>query len=76
MNMKYAWEPSYQAVVLETDDGKLPKLIEETRSALNLRLQELSNGAGPEERLAVEQALRALKVLLQERCQAADFNKS
>jgi hypothetical protein len=73
----YAWELLYQAAILETDDTKLPKLLEQARGAIDFRLREVaSNGDSPEEKQALEQALRALKVLRKERCHAADSSKS
>lgn len=76
METIYSWEPLFQAAVLETDDGKLPKLIEEARTAINLRFRELGlDGNNPAEQHALQKALDGLKILQEERCQAADLNK-
>ena len=69
MEANYAWEQLYKAAVLETDNGKLPQLIDQARTAINARVRELSlDGNNPSELQALEQALQALKVVHQERC--------
>ncbi len=73
----YAWERLYQAAILETDNAKLPQLIERARTTINARLGELAlNGDNSAEQQAMELALQALKIVQRERCQAADSSKS
>jgi squalene cyclase len=67
-NVDYEWQKPYAAAVLEVDDAKLKRLIEDAHDAIQLRILELnSNRMGsPEERMAIEFALNCLKVLRQE----------
>ena len=69
METNHTWEQLYKAAVLETDNGKLPQLIDQARTAINARVKELSmDGNNPSELQALEQALQSLKVVHQERC--------
>jgi hypothetical protein len=54
------WVAFYQSAVLEPDDTKLPSRIAEARNAILDRVEEL---AAMDEREALEDALRVLKIL-------------
>ena len=62
------WQELYRAAVLETNREKTPEQIQETRAAIDVRLREfqLDHGGTPEEQLAIQDALRGLKVLERE----------
>jgi hypothetical protein len=56
------WQPQYEAALLETDDGKLPRLITAAELAILNRLHLLVGKAGyDQERIAMSDALRALR---------------
>jgi len=67
--LKYPWEKDYIAAILETDDGKLAKLIAISRSTILNRVDELNiTRAGTiEERVALASALRGLQKMKTER---------
>ena|ERR1700730_7264581 len=59
MKADYVWEQLVKAAALETDDEKLPKLIQAAKAAIDDRLHELQsdNGGAPDERQAISDAL-------------------
>jgi hypothetical protein len=58
------WQPQYEAALLETNDGKLPKCVAAAKTAILSRLQALVGKADhQEERLAMTDALHALRYL-------------
>jgi hypothetical protein len=58
------WQEEYKAALVETDCGKLPKCIAAAEAAIVSRLQVLVGKADyAEERLAMTDALRALRFL-------------
>jgi hypothetical protein len=65
MNPAYVWEESCEAATLETDDKKLPNLLQAAKAAIDTRLHQLQfdHGGSPEERLAITDALAGLNVL-------------
>jgi hypothetical protein len=62
------WQPSYFAVLIETDAHRLEQRIDEAVSAIDDRLEQLRRGEvlSSEERSMIEEALRTLKALQQE----------
>jgi hypothetical protein len=68
MKTEYTWQKSYQAAIMETDDGKLPNRLKAAKVAIDNRLHELQldHGGTPEERLAISDALAGLNVLRKE----------
>jgi hypothetical protein len=68
METQYIWQESYQAAIIETDDGKLPHRLQAAKAAIDNRLHELQldHSGTPEERLAVSDALAGLNVLRRE----------
>jgi hypothetical protein len=64
-----SWQKAYQAALTESDPEVLRGKIEATENAIFRRFQELSgmNGQGNEERVALDDALRALRDLQTER---------
>jgi hypothetical protein len=65
MNLDYEWQRPYVAAVLETDRSKLSQRIAEAHTAIHARVEELNQGT-PEEQMAIEFALSALKLLSRE----------
>jgi hypothetical protein len=65
----YSWEEHYFAAVLETDNAKLPELVDKAHAAIVRRRQELdSDHSGtPDEQLELNHALHGLTVLKKER---------
>jgi hypothetical protein len=58
------WQAQYEAALLESDDGKLPKCVAAAETAILSRLQALAGKADHgEERLAMTDALHALRFL-------------
>jgi len=68
MNVDYEWQRPYVAAVLETDRSKLSERIAEAHAAIRARVAELSQDhfGTPEERMAIEAAVRGLKTLSRE----------
>jgi hypothetical protein len=68
MKAHYAWEESYEAAILETDDKKLQNRIQAAKAAIDNRLHELQfdHGGRPEERQAITDALGGLSLLRRE----------
>jgi hypothetical protein len=69
-DFKYpSWQKPYQEALIEFDPEQLQKKIEATEDAIFVRFQELSgmNGQGQGERVALNDALRALRALQTER---------
>jgi hypothetical protein len=62
------WRDLYKSAILETDRAKLIRLIQQAKSSIDDRLQELQvdHGGTPEERLAISDALAGLNVLRRE----------
>ncbi len=60
--MKYLADESYQAVIIETDDGNLPNRHQAAQTAVDNRLYELQldDGSTPEERPAISDAITGL----------------
>ena len=64
----YAWQPPYEAAILETDRTKLPTLIEAAQAAIDARLAEIQskkNGT-PAEVQAIHDAHYGLRILIAE----------
>jgi len=64
-----SWQKPYQEALIEFDPEILRKKIEATENAIFLRFQELAgmNGQSHGERVALNEALRALRALQVER---------
>jgi hypothetical protein len=62
---EYKWHEVYKAALLETDRSKMEERINAAEAALHARTHEfdLDHGGEPEENLAIEGALRGLRVL-------------
>lgn len=61
-----SWKQHYQAALLETDPGKLPRRIADAHTAINLRIKELSSDPSCEEYSSLVSALRFLCILEKE----------
>jgi hypothetical protein len=61
----YPWQDLYEAAIVETDDEKLTKRIQQAKFAIDSRLHELqiNHGGTPGERHAISDALFGLNVL-------------
>jgi hypothetical protein len=58
------WQTQYEAALLQSDDGKLPKCVAAAETAILSRLHALVGKAGQEqERIAISDALHALRYL-------------
>ena len=64
-----SWEEHYFAAVLETDNAKLPELVDKAHAAIVRRRQELDSDhrGTPDEQLELNHALHGLTVLKKER---------
>jgi len=62
------WQPTYFAVLIETDAHRLKQRIDEAVSAIDDRLEQLRRGEvlSDEERSMIEEALRILRALQEE----------
>jgi hypothetical protein len=67
MNPRYAWQEPYVAAVREADPSKRVRGLQDARYAMRARARELKNDhrTGPEDRVALEYALRCLQILRQ-----------
>jgi hypothetical protein len=65
MNPQYDWQGPYTAAVLETDRSQLALRISQATGALSNRQRELQQDhmGTPEERAAIEDAVRCLEIL-------------
>jgi len=61
----YPWQDLYEEAIVETDDEKLTKRIQQAKLAIDARLHELQmdHGGAPGERHAITDALSGLNVL-------------
>jgi hypothetical protein len=68
MKTEYPWQEFYEAAIAETDDGKLPNLLQSAKTAIDKRLHELQldHGGRPEERMAMSDGLAGLNILRKE----------
>jgi len=67
-NPPFSWEPQYLSTILETDEVRLGARVKTLEATLFMRLLDLTGAPqDQEESKAVEQALRNLAVLKQER---------
>jgi hypothetical protein len=68
MNVDYEWQRPYVAAVLETDRSRLSQLIQQAQAAIQARVREMSQDhtSSPDERMAIESALRGLKILTED----------
>ena len=66
---KYAWTQAYVTAILETDNAKMHERIHTADTRVRARLSELSmdHSGTPEEREALDSAIRGLNALRQER---------
>jgi hypothetical protein len=64
----FSWQHLYEAAILETNRGKLPRLIQSAHSAIHARLDQLGedNGDSMAERQAIADALAGLRILREE----------
>ena len=65
MKNDYPWQDLYEAAVVETDDEKLTKCLQQAKFAIDARVHELQtdHGGTPGERHAIADALSGLNVL-------------
>jgi hypothetical protein len=63
--LKYAWEETYVAAILETDNAKLPERVGNAHAAIASRQQELvsEHGGTSDEQHALRDALKGLEIL-------------
>ncbi len=68
MNLEYEWQRPYVAAVLEADRSRLAHRVEQAKSAIKARINELEQDhmGTPEERMAIEHALSCLDGLRRE----------
>jgi hypothetical protein len=67
------WDFLYANALLEPDGNRLPERLTAAVAAINLRLQEITNGPGDNaERFALIDALRALHALQARRSRTAN----
>ncbi|MCU1300527.1 MAG: hypothetical protein JWQ87_811 [Candidatus Sulfotelmatobacter sp.] len=59
------WREFYQAAMLELDDAKMSQRISDARHAILGRAEEILTGLPTDERVALNDALNALRVLEQ-----------
>jgi hypothetical protein len=66
--MTFGWQHLYEAAILETDRGNLPRLIQTAHTAIHARLGQLGgdNGDSSAERQAIADALAGLRILGEE----------
>jgi hypothetical protein len=70
----YEWKASLDEALLEFDPNKLRPKIYEIEVLIFKRLQELElNNCGAGERQAIQDALQAVRTLMQERLQFPDW---
>ena len=64
----YPWQDLYEAAVVETDDEKLTKCLQQAKFAIDARVHELQtdHGGTPGEWHAISDALSGLNVLRRE----------
>lgn len=65
MTIKFAWQEKYTEALLEISDEALPRRIDAAEKAIYRRIEELNHaGLGSvDERYAIDDALRGLRVL-------------
>lgn len=64
----YPWQWFYELAILETDRAKLPALIKAAQAVIDARVAEIQsmNNATADERLAIEDAINGLRMLINE----------
>jgi len=68
------WLLKYREALLETDRGKISERVEEAEGAIFERLQALSDAQdGHAERQAIQDAIRALRVIKRDRLNFPDW---
>lgn len=67
------WQTLYVAAMMEADKGMLPTRVNEAEAAIFSRLQELSSVKTCEERTALDDAIRVLRVLKREQLNFPDW---
>jgi hypothetical protein len=75
MDLRYPeWQTAYFSVMREMDDTKLVAKAKEAEAAIFLRLQALGTSSNHhEERLALEDAIRGLRVLRRDKLKFPDW---
>jgi hypothetical protein len=70
MGQKATWQDLYQAALLELDSDELRRRIEDAHNAVHQRIMELRQDSPglSEETIALETALRGLRVLTEMEC--------
>jgi hypothetical protein len=72
-----AWQPEYQAALVEVDREKLKERVEAAETAIYKRLQQLSqNPDDSAERQVIEDALHSLRVLKRNELGFPDWKRS
>jgi hypothetical protein len=70
------WQLQYQAALLEVDPQKLPERVKAAEAAIFLRQEALVHSSdGHAERQAIEDAMRALRLLQTEKLGYPDWKK-
>ena len=64
----FSWQRLYEAAILETNRGNLPRLIQTAHAAIHARLDQLcgDNGDSTAERQAIADAIAGLRILKEE----------
>jgi hypothetical protein len=62
-DFEYPWQESYREALLECDPTNLKEKVIAAENAIFTRTQELSGKSDPSERQAMQDALRALRLL-------------
>jgi hypothetical protein len=70
-----AWQPQFHAALLETDPAKLKQRVIAAEEAIFVRFQATNGGNDDTERHAMEDALRALRVIQVEKLNYPDWKK-
>jgi hypothetical protein len=77
VNLKFAWEEKYREALLESRVDELHQRIEVATKAIEQRVEQMRHiGEGSdEERRAIDDAKRVLRVLARTECQAGRSTK-
>ena len=67
------WQPLYIAAMTEADTTQLPARLHKAEAAIFNRLQALSSVKNCEERTALDDAIRGLRILKRERVTFPDW---
>jgi predicted nucleic acid-binding Zn-ribbon protein len=71
VTLKFVWEEKYRGALLELSAEELQQRIDAARNAIEQRVEELerTGESSAEEQQAIDDAIRALRVLARTECQ-------